>query len=919
MQFEFEAFVLDERTRELRRDGLVIDLEARPFDLLADLLHHAGEVVTKAELIERVWQGRVVTEGVLGKAVTKIRAALDDEDQRILRTIHGIGLRLQSAVKAQPAGDATDVPVLPELKPGASLPQRPHWQLERPLAGGGFGEVWLARHAMTRAPRVFKFARDVRELTGIKREITFARTLRDSLGTHGAFVALLDWNLDQPPFYLELEFASGGSLDAWLDGHWEARAPDATARVALIASVAEAVALAHSVGVLHKDLKPGNVLIQAHDDGRTEVKLADFGSARLLDPQVLEALRITRLGLSRTHATGSDSGTVLYLAPEVLSGGAATVRSDVYALGVMLYQILVGDFRRLLAPGWERDIDDPLLREDIAAATDGDPARRLGSAAELAQRLRHLEARRQQRAQAELERVERAEAARRGERQTRRLRMAAALSAVLALAVLVSLHFFNQARVARENAEAALVTAQREADISAAINRFLNEDLIGAADPYAGAARDRPIGELIEEALPRVDLRLGDQSAIAGEVLRSLGQALIGLGRLESAESALDAAVGHLDAAHGAGDPRSLEARLVRALVENAAQRNQAFADRLQGLLPDASHLDASHPTLLRILNSHAWAPFSIGDFGAALERFDAAIARVEGHPEVAQSELANLHWGKALALSRLGRPAEALPAAERGLVLRRNGLGEDAVLTWLSEAQVANLMVALDRADAALPQLAHVYRRMQERFGPDHNQSVGAAHEYGLALLNAGQPEAAVEPLQDARRGKSVLFGPLAGSTMTSGAVLAAALTQSGRFDEAEALFREYEAFEPRNAYDRRSLGSLLRNRAEYRLLRDQPAAARADCEQALAITRELVAESHPMYRASEACLGIALARLGEHSQAAELIGRQLPALQEAGRPAARLVQRMREVLPLLGLDADDPAALPGAVGGAD
>ena len=78
---------------------------------------------------------------------------------------------------------------------------------------------------------------------------------------------------------------------------------------------------------------------------------------------------------------------MLYVAPEVLAGQSPTAASDVYALGVLLYQLTVGDFRKPLAPGWETDIADPLIREDIASAACGDAARRMKTAAEFAERL----------------------------------------------------------------------------------------------------------------------------------------------------------------------------------------------------------------------------------------------------------------------------------------------------------------------------------------------------------------------------------------------------------------------------------------------------------------------------------------------------------------------------------------------------
>jgi len=118
--------------------------------------------------------------------------------------------------------------------------------------------------------------------------------------------------------------------------------------------IAEAVAAAHGIGILHKDLKPANILIVPGASGTWQIKIADFGSASLFDPSRLQALGITNLGFTQTatHDASTLTGTLMYLAPEVLAGQSPSTSSDVYALGVILYQLLLCDFRKPLAPGW---------------------------------------------------------------------------------------------------------------------------------------------------------------------------------------------------------------------------------------------------------------------------------------------------------------------------------------------------------------------------------------------------------------------------------------------------------------------------------------------------------------------------------------------------------------------------------------
>jgi len=126
---------------------------------------------------------------------------------------------------------------------------------------------------------------------------------------------------------------------------------------------------------------------------------------------------------------GSRTGTRLYMAPELSAGKPASIASDIFALGVLLYQMVSGDLTRPLAQGWEREIPDPLLVEDIAACIDGNPNERIASGHLVAERLRSLDARREQRAEEEI-RVA-AEA-----RRARRLR-GATIAAVVLLVIAI--------------------------------------------------------------------------------------------------------------------------------------------------------------------------------------------------------------------------------------------------------------------------------------------------------------------------------------------------------------------------------------------------------------------------------------------------------------------------------------------------
>jgi serine/threonine protein kinase len=278
---------------------------------------------------------------------------------------------------------------------GLGIPHRPHWVLERRLGSGGFGETWLAGHAKTRVRRVFKFCHDASKLKALQREITLFRFMRETLGGRDDITALLDWQLDEPPFFIESDFSPAGNLLEWMHAEGGAAAVPLDERIGVVGKMAVALAAAHSVGVLHKDVKPANVLVRRHSDGSLSVRLCDFGIGMLTERDRLQAAGVTAAGFTESDSgsSSSDAGTRLYMAPEVTEGKPATTSADVYALGVMLFQMVVGDLTKALAPRWDRDVPDELLREDIWAAVEGAPERRI-SAAQLAERVQSLTERR---------------------------------------------------------------------------------------------------------------------------------------------------------------------------------------------------------------------------------------------------------------------------------------------------------------------------------------------------------------------------------------------------------------------------------------------------------------------------------------------------------------------------------------------
>lgn len=816
--FRFGTAEFDEARFELCVAGLPVEVEPRALEVLAYLLRHAGEVVTKDELLREVWAGRATVDKVLTNAINKLRRALGEANAIHLTTQSRVGYRLDGTVTRTAVG-RQPISAL-SLAAGADVPGRPNFVLQEQLGRAPGSEVWAAIHRKTRERRVYKFAFDGDRLRALKRETTLLRVLQEGLTDTSHIVEILDWNLETAPFFLECKDA-GEPLSRWGQAHLGGMSNEQ--RIALFLQIADAVAGAHAVGVLHKDIKPSNVLVsgEAH---RPHVVLSDFGSGSMLEPDRLEQLGITRMGMTVDEcvATDASSGTPLYIAPELYEGQAPTVRSDVFALGILLYQILSGRIGQPMVAGWETKIDDELLQDDIRQAAEGDPERRLDSAESLIHRLRHLEARRAQAVEQHLAQ----DAARRDrqalERTMARRPLVAALVGLLALGVVAATWLQRQAATARDQAQAELARASTLA-------QFLNEDLIGRANPLVWTkGQDATLREVLLAAKERLPTRFADQPDAAAAIHGSLASLFSAIDLFQEAEAEARVALDLAQRQAGATSSGAFEARavLVRVLVRRSrfdeAQQQLAELERIasQTPVPHARRqIDAARSALL----------MGKGDYGSAVTALRSAIAGLEGTDPsvVAQRDILRVDLIRALVQADQDQQArnegqqlieEAASRKEDNRLLvaliklaLARAQGEDHASTerllleaqpdivkYLGENHSRHLTllgemlgVAFRRADwpKALQHAQALHERFRAKLGEDHVLTYISLLNWGRTLDEAGRAREAADKVREAHRQLGRLAGPEAPSTQDAAYVLALVELELGNLERAQVL----------------------------------------------------------------------------------------------------------------------------------
>jgi serine/threonine protein kinase len=342
---------------------------------LQQVLQASGEQVRQAaqQIAQEVAAGRPEAEVRLVEAYLRQIPGVARQSLRRPQDPTGttVPAELNLADPAQLAG------VLPRRAPrfriGAAMPHAPQWRFVDPLGTGGFGEVWLVRHTFLDECRAVKFCLDPtarerllrHEAKVVKRVMAESKGVKsDEHGIVPLVDAYVEDDADIP--WLAYEYVEGGDLAGLVRQMKQTAAPQRAAEaLALLRDLAAVVGRFHRLPqpTTHRDLKPANILRKKVGD-RWLLRVTDFGISHVAADSNLKATVSTpAMSLGETYR---GAHTPIYSSPQQKRGDEADVRDDVYALGVMGYQLLLGDLTaERPTRSWRRRVADCALPEPV--------------------------------------------------------------------------------------------------------------------------------------------------------------------------------------------------------------------------------------------------------------------------------------------------------------------------------------------------------------------------------------------------------------------------------------------------------------------------------------------------------------------------------------------------------------------------
>jgi tetratricopeptide (TPR) repeat protein len=591
--------------------------------------------------------------------------------------------------------------------------------------------------------------------------------------------------------------------------------------------VCNAIEYAHTRGVLHRDIKPGNVIVGKFG----ETLVVDWGLAKAVgrsEGSDERTLRPSSASGSAQTLPGSAVGTPSYMSPEQARGDldALGPRSDVYSLGATLYSLLTGKppfegpdvLRRVEAGDFPapRVLDrtiDPALEAVCLKAMALKPSDRYATPRALADDVERWAA-------DEPVSAWREPWSRRARRWARRNRTAVTAATAALVAGVIGLSAVaavqaqanrqlkdekdktNRALVAETKAKEATTEAlaqkgealaqseqsrkQAEAVSTFMVDAFRSPDL-------SQDGRTLKVADLLDSATEKLDQKFAGSPVIKGALLDALGQTYCGLGLYIKAEKTITNARAVRETALGPDHPDTLASRNHLASAYLAAGRTAEAITLLAGVLKaQESKLGPDHPDTLTSRNNLASAYLAAGRTAEGIRMDEETLKLLEtkfgsDHPDTLGSRviLADLY-------SITGRTAEAIALYESMLRSRQSKLGPDHPDTLNSRDTLAAAYLTTGRTAEAVGMLELTLKLLERKLGPDDPQTLISRFNLAVAYEGAGRTVVAFEMLEAMRPVLARTLGPVHPYSLLATDSLASTYESLGRWAEAETLRRD-------------------------------------------------------------------------------------------------------------------------------
>ena len=357
----FGPFEADLRTGELRKNGIRIKLTRQAFQVLTALAERPGELMLRNELRQILWPNETTVDfdQSINTAVKRIREALNDspEEKRYLETLSRRGYRFVAEVQRVSNVPTPTLTPIPSAVPPSDIDWHnlagqtvTHYRVLELIGRGGMGVVYRAediRLGRKVALKLLALELDDDPLAA-KRFEHEARTASTLSHANICIVYETDVHAGRP--FIAMELLEGETLNERIANPATRPRPSIRFLIDLATQVGEALDMAHNAGVIHRDIKPSNIFLTRHG----EVKVLDFGLAKTsrithtdgslhYKERDLATPAIRDFGSNEFTVLGVTPGTPQYMSPEQIEGSELDGRTDLYSLGIVLYEVATGE------------------------------------------------------------------------------------------------------------------------------------------------------------------------------------------------------------------------------------------------------------------------------------------------------------------------------------------------------------------------------------------------------------------------------------------------------------------------------------------------------------------------------------------------------------------------------------------------